>query len=108
MKHKTSQLDGALLDAAVAKAENDNPAEGDPLPYSRVWSLAGQIIERERVATEPNDDFADPKRSAWLAWLEHPARPDGVQRSHACGQTPLIAAMRAYVASRLGEEVELP
>lgn len=31
-----------------------------------------------------------------------------VKVSEASGPTPLIAAMRAFVASKLGEEVEVP
>jgi hypothetical protein len=32
----------------------------------------------------------------------------GVSIAHEYGPTPLIAAMRCYVASRLGDEVDVP
>lgn len=125
MKHKTSELTGALLDEAVFKAEglgytrstiikitdfgtgrggamvsNNVPA------YSTDWNAGGPIIEREGISLEaPNEH--DYGSDQWTAEFEHPARSDGVQRSYGIGETPLIAAMRAYVASRLGDEVEL-
>jgi hypothetical protein len=89
---KTSELTGAALDWAVAKCEEfDN---GDWLPdYSTDWAAGGPIIERECIAMfveYPND---------WCA-------TDGNRRM--AGETPLIAAMRCYVASKLGDEVEMP
>jgi hypothetical protein len=96
-----------------AGAESVEPAP--PFWYSRSWTHGGPIIERELIMVEPNDDFADIARAdatsrgtAWHAGLVHEARADGVQRTWATGPTPLIAAMRAYVASKFGEEVELP
>jgi hypothetical protein len=67
------------------------------------WSMGGPIIERERI-TVGWDEYA----ARFVAELEHAARPDGVQRSSAQGHTNLIAAMRAYVASKFGGEVEIP
>jgi len=119
MKHKVSELEGALLDAAVAKAErlrhidvDDSPHTGwYELPNGAVigvrdyapstdWSLGGPIIEREQIAV------------AYHPLVEHWAACGNGHRwlglMNATGPTPLIAAMRAYVASKLGEEVELP
>ena len=61
---------------------------------STAWEHGGPIIERERIALE----FLD---GEWCAWAPGPQRADGR------GPTPLIAAMRAYVASRFGESVDL-
>ena len=58
------------------------------------WSQGGPIIEREKIHTF----FA---AGTWLA--EH-----DVNQGCFIGPTPLIAAMRCYVASRLGYEVEVP
>lgn len=113
MKHKTNELAGALLDAAVAKAEGKKIAktpEGEDgawievgwpegrLPYapSTNWNDGGPIIERERIKLDP--DFSPEIKGDWVAMLAG---------GYAEGPTPLIAAMRAYVASTLGDEVEL-
>lgn len=118
MKHKTAELEGALLDQAVAKAEGlaiilevrpTNPPKpaacwraenGKPMwdlqPYrpSVDWATGGPIIERERIAVVHLGD-------SWLAECPNDA-------GRAKGDIPLIAAMRAYVASKLGDEVDLP
>lgn len=58
------------------------------------WSQGGPIIEREEIETRKANS------KEWGAWK------DGVGCIH--GPTPLIAAMRCYVASKLGDEVEIP
>ena len=64
---------------------------------STAWEHGGPIIARERIALE----FLD---GEWCAWAPSPQRPDcGDGR----GETPLVAAMRAYVASRFGETIDL-
>jgi hypothetical protein len=100
MKHKTSELEGALLDEAVAKAEGldyfNLPAELDGWSPSKGWLVAGPIIERERIKIEHTIDYWDAAIMSKTATFYYQTGP-----------TPLIAAMRAYVASKLGEEVEL-
>jgi len=109
---KVSDLEGAELDYWVAKANTDsklihwqgdkpklmNPATGrsDRYEPSRCWSQGGPIIERERgqitpLAIKPNCD--------WCADMGL-----DFQRHRCYGNTPLIAAMRAYVASKFGED----
>jgi hypothetical protein len=92
---KTSELSGAALNWAVAKCEEfDN---GDWLPdYSTDWAAGGTIIEREGIAVWQFDDVT------WRAIARY-AVPDPIE-----GATPLVAAMRAYVTSKLGDEVQLP
>jgi hypothetical protein len=67
------------------------------------WRFFGPIIEREEIAVrfEPECHwlFAPPE-ATWLA------NYNGVGEWH--GPTPLIAAMRCYVASKLGDEVDVP
>ena len=93
---KTSELQGAALDWAVAKCEGFEPFGGALVYYSTIWTLGGPIIEREKMTVESLD-------TGWLATrIEHPAF------SEEQGPTPLIAAMRCYVASKLGDEVEIP
>jgi hypothetical protein len=65
------------------------------------WAQAGPIIERERIAFwfEKYDDI-DSALPMWAA-----VRFNGQDYY---GATPLIATMRCYVASKLGDEVEVP
>ena len=95
-KTKTDELTGAALDWAVAKIEGYtmNPAHKKSawISYSTDWAQGGPIIERENIATAWHI-------TRWVAWrgvVEHP------------GPTPLIAAMRCYVASKLGNDIEIP
>jgi hypothetical protein len=129
MKHRTAELTGALLDAAVALAEGwkkgshglegfrpdgqgwtepikieigDRAVDGEvwqltPRPWSTDWNHGGPIIEREHIALDM------PDRSPWKA-----TKASASGWSVRYGSTPLIAAMRAYVASKFGDEVDLP
>lgn len=99
---KTNELTGAALDWAVAQCEGfDN---GDWLPdYSTDWAAGGAIIEREEISI--SREFSS-GRIEWAAWTPAPFRDDA--EAFGYGETPLIAAMRCYVASKLGDEVEIP
>lgn len=120
MKYKTIELTGVLLDAAVALAENlhVDGIRGDAVvvgvtPNRYVYSPSskceqgGPIIDREFIDTAAPDEFDDDER--WFAGIY---RDQYRHHSPRCcemrGETRLIAAMRAYVASRFGEEVDLP
>jgi hypothetical protein len=106
MKYKTAELTGALLDAAVAVAEGEDPSKVKSLRYSRSWRDGGRIIERERIDVSAPDEFSDDER--WFAGIYHGSARHATPRCcEMRGDTPLIAAMRAYVAHKLGEEVEL-
>jgi hypothetical protein len=59
------------------------------------WAFGGPIIEREGLALDLYADYPRWKSSDAYGHAEY-------------GPTPLIAAMRCYVASKLGDEVELP
>ena len=69
----------------------------------QVQLQSGPIIEREEIST--SREFAS-SRVEWAAWTPAPIRDEA--EAFGYGPTPLIAAMRCYVASRLGDEVELP
>jgi hypothetical protein len=90
---KTSDLTGAALDWAVAMAENWAGAVFEVKPYSKDWAHGGPIIEREKITLEWTGED-------WMAYIKHD--------DEFFGGTPLIAAMRCYVASKLGDEVEIP
>ena len=113
---KTAELTGAALDWAVALIEFPHPdyEDSDRLVYvhgddefhytpSTVWAQGGAIIEREEISV--TREFAS-GRVEWAAWTPAPIRDDA--EAFGYGETPLIAAMRCYVASKLGDEVEVP
>ena len=72
---------------------------GDNWAPSTKWPQGGPIIEREKI-----DIVADPNgKDIWMG------RNYSHRAEYTCfGPTPLIAAMRCYVASRLGESVDVP
>jgi len=93
---KVSELTGAALDWAVAKCEGQMDF-GDDCHYSTNWAEAGWIIEREKIQLWVGQN--------WNASIEpNNINPDTFES----GPTPLVAAMRCYVASKLGDEIELP
>lgn len=75
------------------------------------WADGGPIIEREDLCTWIS---AEPEKGKWAAanraWMDLPVDSEEFHNLpdpwH--GPTPLIAAMRCFVASKLGDEVELP
>ncbi len=92
---KVSELSGVQLNWAVAKAERRtiDYFRGIYKP-STDWAQGGPIIEREEIGLQ-----CDPM-GIWVSVM--------VMKSQKHGQTPLIAAMRCYVASKLGDEIEVP
>lgn len=109
MKIKTSKLKGTALDYAVAVCEGISPKlfedtgitwvlddSNNELNYSQDWSQAGPIIERELIMLE-YDCFSK-------QWCSRRRVDDCYQY----GCTPLKAAMRCYVASKVGDEIEIP
>jgi hypothetical protein len=103
--YKVAELEGHKLDLAVGKADGINlyyrPAVEIP-PYSTVWEHGGPIIERESLAVF-RQEWSDRSLREWRAGSSH----DLDEGPKSSGPTPLIAAMRAYVASKFGETVEL-
>ena len=106
---KTSELSGAALDWAVTKCEgNTNGWCGmvisRPMSYifrpSTNWAQGGPIIEREGI------DICTSTYGGWIATLITDLEEDEVVRGE--GDTCLIAAMRCYVASILGDTVNIP
>ncbi len=129
MRAKTSELTGKALDWAVAIARGLKPEDiyiachglcrrlrddngeldgsymtGPDLLFSRKWEAGGPIIEREEIGTKRNAPCT--KGREWEAMGSITAR--GAGYGWAYGPTPLIAAMRCYVASKLGDEVDVP
>lgn len=99
---KTHELTETDLNKAVAECEGFTdydpdtetmmpPRKGygrvnfDEYSFSTDWSLAGEIIEREKMTLEWTGED-------WMAYIRHD--------EEYFGATPLIAAMRCYVASK--------
>jgi hypothetical protein len=108
---KTAELTGAALDWAVAKCEK-HPSRHTVDVYdfneyffnpSTDWSQGGPIIEREKMDIACRDIHSMP----WKASIDG-GTDAGVALYVECGPTPLIAAMRCFVASKLGDEIEIP
>ena len=99
---KTSELTGHALDWAVAKCVDDGLADFTAAGWrfypSTNWAQGGPIIEQ---AVAKIERFSD---ALWEATAFTKNAQDFVQS----GPTPLIAAMRCYVASKLGDEVDVP
>jgi hypothetical protein len=124
VKIKTSELIGAALDWVVAILEFPKGNYGGEathysgnrgerwirIPdkqnrtyglaqYSTNWAQGGPIIEREKIST--------------VAWyrdghlIEWSSKIEGSDIKQ-FGPTPLVAAMRCFIASKLGDEVEIP
>jgi hypothetical protein len=67
------------------------------------WGWFGPIIQREKISIEYMAGAGDAGADVWVATrIEHPAF------SEEQGPTALVAAMRCYVASKLGDNIELP
>jgi hypothetical protein len=94
MKIKTSELKDLALDWAVHQAWCEGACHDEAFPsYSTNWAPSGPIIERERISITH-------QVGRWAAQTDDDL--------FAYGPTPLVAAMRCYVASKLGDEVEIP
>lgn len=107
---KTSELTGAALDWAVTRANYEINHETvweqdrDTCQYSTDWAQAGPIIERERIQLRDHKDID----GHWTA-MTHVIDGGMVLRSiFEDGPAPLVAAMRAYVASKMGDTVDVP
>jgi hypothetical protein len=93
---KTSELTGSALNWAV------NYAEGlrgilSPVDYCGKWEHGGPIIEREDIGLWSEGYDWEAKIFVGLGeWLVE------------WDESPLVAAMRCYVASKLGNDVDVP
>lgn len=104
---KTSELMDAKLDLAVSMCEQVeywHTLPGSFPPVKRAifkpssnWSQGGPIIERKKIGLwSEGYDWEAKIQIGSGEWITEWA------------DTPLIAAMRCYVASKLGDEIELP
>jgi hypothetical protein len=108
---RVAELEGSLLDYWVARAAGHDMIAIDAAgtcsyvkpelglqvrtifsPTSR-WDQGGPIIERERISIKQD------ARGGCYAYFDH-------SNPTAAGPTALVAAMRVYVKSKFGEEVD--
>jgi hypothetical protein len=108
MKIKTNDLKDLALDWAVHQAWCEGACHDEPFPsYSTNWAPSGPIIEREFIELNVMAAGHTSASVTFDTWLASTARHDE-DMVEASGPTPLIAAMRCFVASKLGDEVEIP
>jgi len=113
---KTSELTGTALDWAVAKCEGEDYCDHDGVDgignafeatrYSTNWAQGGPIIEREGICVRQRMG----ETVWWSDYANSQPAPDGTGYRFLFkqGPTPLIAAMRCYVASKLGDDINIP
>jgi hypothetical protein len=97
---KTHELTGTALDWAVQQCEGqrtdiDFAWWWEDYSPSTNWAQGGVIIEREKIELFMRDE-------KWFAYSSLSTPEDFY------GETPLIAAMRCYVASVVGAEIDVP
>lgn len=123
---KVWELTGQALDWAVAKCEGHKAAQikangpvhlfmtvgYNPSPYSPStnWAQCGPILEREMACKNgrlvvKDETFATATTATFSA--EYTGHNWEQNRKYR-GPTPLVAAMRCYVASKVGDTVEIP
>ena len=122
MKIKTTELTDAALDWAVCEAAGllaayprvrkdfalQWPSTGNQhLHPSTDWAQGGPIIEREKLCVghkhQADPEYCPVNDPATNCWARTTA---GGYLSY--GPTTLVAAMRCLVASKLGDEIEIP
>jgi hypothetical protein len=108
---------------------NVSPADSDIFAPSLDWEQGGPIIEREDISIiRCDDDYGKDAQGfcnnvripVWAADRGQQSVEESTEHQHhdpmyqiyissvTFGPTPLIAAMRCYVASQLGAEVDVP
>ena len=104
---RTSELTRAALNWAVQQCEGarkdiDFAWWTETYEPSTNWAQGGPIIEREVISISCWAFHSMP----WKASIQKDDLDMPLYEEY--GPTPLIAAMRCYVASKLGDEIELP
>lgn len=128
MKIKIAEAPKQVIDFLVAKCEGEKygpptfrvhqnskgatvylnagmQQSGIPYRPSADWAQGGPIIERECIATYASGacSVAPKNPDCWVA--EILATEEMITQY---GPTPLVSAMRCYVTSKLGDEVDVP
>lgn len=121
---RVADLTGAELDLWVARAIGGTNAavesfgdvpvcqmndtrivpDGRPFAPHEDWAQGGPIIERERLVVWPYRILDQDDRAAGVQ-QDYAAKRIGMIEPEGMGPSYLIAAMRAFVASKFGETV---
>jgi hypothetical protein len=103
---KTRELTGKALDWAVASYADKHVTLADihwgNYSPSTNWAQAGPIIDREWLTLTPWPGYDDEDMRWEVVQFDAPGLVN------AFGPTALIAAMRCYVASKLGDNIDVP
>ena len=127
---KTSELTGAALNWLVAKCEGFKYVHASPawknkhgacgsaqvmvsnkkdecydFAPSTNWAQGGPIIEREGINLEVHEGG---HTRASFSKMRMAFDGQSKRYHHQHGPTPLIAAMRCFVASKMGETIDIP
>jgi len=118
MKLKTSGLKGRALSWAVAKADNELESQGGQVhlvdgdlhwyedaldePYDPLsnWAQGGPILSRERISRTIVHS------GLWIAY--NASNYSDEKEFMQCDVSELVAGLRCFVESKLGETVEIP
>jgi hypothetical protein len=124
-------LSGPALDWAVARSfgwvdfPSDSIEQGnywhldaEKAPYGRRlykddwkpssdWGQAGRIIQDKGITLVARTDFATGTPDYW-ATMDRYDGQNADERTGVDGPTPIVAAMRCFVASELGYKIEIP
>ncbi len=127
MKIKTDNLEGIQLDWVVAHLNKETIQIGNITSCNKIvgkylawvnhkddfgtityepsieWSQGGPIIEEKYIELHPESSIKGDR-----FWTACPQNRYSCKKQRSTGITPLIAAMRYYVKSCLGNEVEIP
>jgi len=109
----TIELTGPALDWAVAKAMkleiivggsktlylilNDTPHEFAP---SQCWAQGGSLLNQHKISRTIDHS------GLWIAYAGYNLNDE--QRHMQCDKSELVAGLRCFVASKLGEEINIP
>ncbi len=125
---KTAELTGALLDYWVARANGDGAKIEDSICWrfesdqehgdgcgffsfdpSTDWAQGGPIIGQEKISFVLTD-WADDADRYWAGYQPCLQSMTGMAYDGVTGTgpTPLVAAMRAFVANKFGDDVHDP
>ena len=110
MKVKVYEASDVVLDYMVALCDQPDWTEEDAHFWvqddecryhpSSNWYQGGPIIEKEKISVEIKP------HGYWMGSFQYNYADD--KEFLTLGPTPLVAAMRCFVTSKLGDEVEVP
>ena len=120
---KTSELTGVALNWAVTQCLTGDADDYIVIDkygllwagpeYGSDWSQGGALIEREKIAVIPTYEYGTTESgkdvNLFKGWKSYRTdKPYWMTVPVHYGPTPLVAAMRCFIASKLGDEVEIP